>query len=36
MKLVLSCGHDGTILVWGAVPGATDKIQVCVMSVIVC
>jgi len=28
MKLVLSCGHDGSIMMWGAGGGVIDKIQV--------
>jgi len=28
MKLVLSCGHDGKIVMWGAGGGVIDKIQV--------
>lgn len=31
MKLVLSCGHDGRILTWGAGGGPIDKIQVLVL-----
>jgi len=33
MKLVLSCGHDGKILMWGPGGGVVDKIQVCVLFV---
>ena len=39
MKLVLSCGHDGRILMWGPGGGVIDKIQVSVFmhcSVIFC
>lgn len=28
MKLVLSCGHDGKVLIWGPGGGVVDKIQV--------
>jgi len=28
MKLVVSCGHDGNIVMWGPGGGAVDKIQV--------
>jgi len=28
MKLVVSCGHDGRIVMWGAGGGLIDKIQV--------
>jgi len=31
MKLVLSCGLDGRILVWGPGGGVIDKIQVSVL-----
>jgi len=30
MKFVLSCGHDGRILMWGPGGGVIDKIQVAV------
>jgi len=31
MKLVLSCGHDGKIVMWGAGGGVIDKIQVVIL-----
>jgi len=36
MKLVLSCGHDGRILMWGPGGGVVDKLQVSVLCVAVC